>query len=68
VFDRFFRGGNGKKRVAGTGMGLSIARGLIAAEHGRIWAENAASGGASFTIALAAQQKPTEGEFVNADA
>jgi len=68
LFDRFFRGGNGKKRVAGTGMGLSIARGLIAAEHGRIWAENAASGGASFTIALAAQQKPTEGEFVNADA
>jgi two-component system, OmpR family, sensor histidine kinase KdpD len=69
LFDRFYRGGNGKKRVAGTGMGLSIARGLIAAEHGRIWAENAVGGGAVFTVALAAPSKRSEEEgLVEADA
>ena len=68
VFDRFYRGGNSRKRVAGTGMGLSIARGLIAAEHGRIWADNRRGGGAAFTIALAAESKPSEARLVDADA
>jgi PAS domain S-box-containing protein len=36
----------------GMGMGLSIARTIIEAHHGRIWAENNASGGAVFRIAL----------------
>ena len=38
-------------------MGLSIARGLLAAEGGRIWAENCADGGAEFTIAVPAESK-----------
>ena len=33
-------------------MGLSIARGLLAAAHGRFWAENAPGGGALFTIVV----------------
>ena len=36
----------------GMGMELSIARTIIEAHHGRIWAENNASGGAVFRIAL----------------
>jgi two-component system sensor histidine kinase KdpD len=60
VFDRFYRGAESKGRVAGTGMGLSIARGLLAAEQGRIWAENCADGGASFTIAVPAEQRPPD--------
>ena len=36
----------------GMGMGLSIARTIIEAHRGRIWAENNASGGAVFRIAL----------------
>ena len=51
VFDRFYRGVQGNV-VSGTGMGLSIARGLLAAESGRVWAENCADGGARFTIAV----------------
>ena len=49
VFDRFYRGrseGDG----AGIGMGLAIARGLLAAEGGRVSAANAGGGGAVFTI------------------
>ena len=41
-----------KRRASGTGMGLWIARGLLAAERGRVWAENCADGGAQFTIVV----------------
>jgi two-component system sensor histidine kinase KdpD len=51
VFERFYRGVQGNV-VSGTGMGLSIARGLLAAEGGRVWAENPPDGGARFTIAV----------------
>ncbi|MBS1819165.1 MAG: DUF4118 domain-containing protein [Acidobacteria bacterium] len=54
VFDRFYRGQAGKPRE-GTGMGLSIARGLLAAEGGRVWADNRPGGGAVFTIAVPAE-------------
>jgi two-component system sensor histidine kinase KdpD len=57
LFDRFYRGGEARKRISGTGMGLSIARGMLAAERGRIWAENCADGGAQFTIAVPAETR-----------
>jgi len=59
VFDRFYRGTQ-SMGVSGTGMGLSIARGLLAVERGRIWAENHPEGGAQFTIAVPAAEKPVE--------
>jgi K+-sensing histidine kinase KdpD len=52
LFERFYRGGNTQRRVSGTGMGLSIARGFLAAEQGRVWAENCHDGGARFTLAV----------------
>jgi two-component system sensor histidine kinase KdpD len=57
VFDRFFRGTASSANGSGTGMGLSIARGLLAAEHARVWAENATGGGAAFTIAVPVEVK-----------
>jgi two-component system sensor histidine kinase KdpD len=51
VFDRFYRGSSGQQRF-GTGMGLAITRGLVAAERGRVWAENHPAGGARFTLAI----------------
>lgn len=57
VFDRFYRGQAAVARTSGTGMGLWIARGLLAVEQGRVWAENAPDGGAVFTIVVPAARK-----------
>jgi two-component system, OmpR family, sensor histidine kinase KdpD len=61
LFDRFYRGAEAKRRVSGTGMGLSIARGMLAVQHGRIWAENCTDGGAQFTIMVPAEVKSAAG-------
>jgi two-component system sensor histidine kinase KdpD len=50
LFERFYRGHAARRSSFGTGMGLAITRGLLAAAAGRVWAENAPSGGARFTI------------------
>jgi two-component system sensor histidine kinase KdpD len=60
LFERFYRGTASKARASGTGMGLWIARGLLAAERGRIWAENCPDGGAQFTIMVPATIKEVE--------
>lgn len=52
LFERFYRGESARTRSSGTGMGLSIARGLLAAQGGRVWVENDPAGGAVFTISV----------------
>ena len=47
IFDPFFT-----TKEQGMGMGLSIARTIIHAHQGRIWAENQAEGGAVFRLSL----------------
>ena len=45
-------------RMPGTGMGLAITRGLVAADGGRVWAENLAAATApAFTIAVPARTR-----------
>ena len=51
LFERFYRGHAARQRAFGTGMGLSITRGLLAAAGGQIWAENV-SGGARFSMVI----------------
>jgi len=64
LFERFYRGTAARPRSAGTGMGLSIARGLLASVGGRIWAENHPEGGAVFTMVVPAgtRVEPAEAE------
>jgi len=57
LFEPFFRG-TASQSIPGTGMGLAIARGLIAAERGRIGAENRNEGGARFWIVVPAESRP----------
>jgi light-regulated signal transduction histidine kinase (bacteriophytochrome) len=47
VFEPFYTSKSG-----GMGMGLSIARTIIEAHHGLIWAKNRDHGGATFRIRL----------------
>jgi K+-sensing histidine kinase KdpD len=59
LFEHFYRGESAvRHHAAGTGMGLAIARGLLAAEQGSLWAENTAEGGARFSILVPAASRP----------
>ena len=53
VFERFHRVDAGRARGdGGSGLGLAIARAIVEAHGGRIWAENAPSGGAVLRFEL----------------
>jgi PAS domain S-box-containing protein len=58
LFESFFT-----TRKEGMGLGLSIAKSIVDAHHGRIWAENNGSSGASFHFTV-----PTVNEEVRARA
>ena len=51
VFDRFYRG-SAAQGTEGSGVGLSIAAELASAHGGQLTADNAAGGGATFTLTL----------------
>jgi two-component system sensor histidine kinase KdpD len=53
LFEPFFRA-RGAPR-GGSGLGLAVARGLVEAHGGRIWAENRSRGGASFRLEIPAE-------------
>jgi two-component system sensor histidine kinase KdpD len=57
LFERFYRGAAAKSRTSGTGMGLWIVRGLLAAANGQVWAENCPDGGAQFTMTVPAEMQ-----------
>ncbi len=52
IFEKFFRGHESRYEVAGTGMGLAIARAIVEAHGGRIWAESKPGQGSVFTFTL----------------
>ncbi len=54
IFDKFQRIDNGKGTVRGTGLGLPLAKHIVAAHGGRIWAESEAGAGSTFYFTLPA--------------
>jgi signal transduction histidine kinase len=58
VFDRFWQA-TPKARL-GSGLGLTIAKGVVEALHGRIWAESRAGEGTTFFFTLPLAVPETE--------
>jgi signal transduction histidine kinase len=67
VFDRYYQAQ--RRNRDGIGLGLSIARGIVEAHGGRIWAESEEGKGStfSFTLAPPAQQPAPPGQRDDAD-
>ena len=55
VFERFYRSDR-SRAGGGAGLGLSIAKALVEAQGGSIWAESAVGGGACFRFTLPTSQ------------
>jgi len=63
IFDRYMRlEREARSSVVGSGLGLPIVREIVRVHGGRVWAQNAAGGGAVFTVEL-----PLAAERVDAD-
>ena len=52
IFDKFYRAADGVQQAGGTGLGLTIAGGIVQAHGGRIWAESPPGGGATFHVTV----------------
>ena len=61
LFERFWRADAGDRR--GAGLGLAIARGIVEAHGGRIWAESEPGQGATFHVSLPAATGPAGADF-----
>jgi two-component system sensor histidine kinase KdpD len=64
IFDKFYRvsrANGGSSGVRGSGLGLSVCRGLVEAHGGQIWAENRLEGGTLFQFTLPLVSVPSNG-------
>jgi two-component system sensor histidine kinase KdpD len=55
IFDKFYRGANVRHQVAGTGMGLAIAREILLAHGGDIRLDSSTERGTEFVVTLPVQ-------------
>ncbi len=68
IFEKFFRGETSPSR-RGIGLGLAVARAIVEAHGGRIWAESRQGGGAAFRFTLPLRGEPpdTPGELAETE-
>jgi two-component system sensor histidine kinase KdpD len=52
IFDKFYRGQNVRRHVAGTGMGLSVARDILQAHGGDVYLNSSNQDGTQFVLAI----------------
>jgi two-component system sensor histidine kinase KdpD len=52
IFDKYYRGKQGRGHLTGMGMGLPIARQVVEAHNGRVWVESRLGEGATFSFTL----------------
>ncbi len=56
IFERFTRGGDGRRRSDGAGLGLAIVRAVAEAHGGRVELDSQPGAGAAVTISIPAQR------------
>jgi len=52
IFDKFYRKGSGRQQIPGSGLGLHIAREIVRAHGGDLWATSEPGQGAEFHLTL----------------
>lgn len=52
LFEGFFRASSVKTKIEGTGLGLSLVKGIVKAHGGKIWAESKLGKGSTFFVQL----------------
>jgi signal transduction histidine kinase len=52
IFESFYRNRESGKKAAGLGLGLTVSKRLIEAQHGRIWCAPRDGGGSEFGFSL----------------
>jgi len=61
IFERFYRVDNSMtRRTGGTGLGLYLAKRLVAAMHGQMWVRSAVGEGSSFSFTLPLANQPAQ--------
>lgn len=58
IFERFYRGPRTASQVAGSGIGLAVAKRVIEAHGGNIWVESDEQNGTEFSLLLAHAGRP----------
>jgi len=60
VFDKFYRKGAGKQQIPGSGLGLHIAREIVRAHGGDLWAKSEPGRGSEFRMTLPVRERGGE--------
>jgi two-component system, OmpR family, sensor kinase len=61
IFERFHRGGDGRRRSDGAGLGLSIVRAIAEAHGGRVDLDSREGAGATFTLIVPTEPPQEDG-------